>query len=88
MATQRSSKRNQKPESAEAKLLRLYEPYRFLEADHWGEFLAVYPDGNYVVGVDEMAVVDEALEKFGPGLTMFKVGPIAAGRLGWRIAHT
>jgi len=84
MASQRSSKpRKSKLEAQDTELRRLYEPYRFLEADHWGDYLAVYADGSYVHGADEMTVIDDALAKFGPGFTMFKVGPIAAGRLGW-----
>ena len=89
MATQRSPKNRKAPaDTQEAELLRLYEPFRELEVEHWGEFLAVYRDGSYVVGADEMSVIDEALAKFGPGFTMFKVGPIAAGRLGWSSTPT
>ena len=84
MATQRTSRqRKAKAETPEERLLRLYEPFRFLEAEHWGQFLVVSSGGNYVVGHDELEVLDEALAKFGPGLTIFKVGEIAAGRLPW-----
>ena len=84
MATQRASKRRKsKAEIQEEELLRQYEPYRFLEAEHWGEFLVVAPGGGYVVGHDEIEALDEALAQFGPGLTIFKVGEIAAGRLPW-----
>jgi len=85
MATQRTSRqRKTKAETPEQEMLRLYEPFRFLEKDHWGEILAVYPNGQYVLGTDEVAVTREAVEKFGPGFAMFKVGPITMGRLGWR----
>ena len=84
MATQRKSKQsNATLDTREAELLRLYEPYRFLETEHWGEFLVVSRNGGYVVGHDEVVAVDEALAKFGPGLTIFKVGEIAAGRIPW-----
>jgi hypothetical protein len=89
MATQRSSRqRKTKAETPEEEMMRLYEPFRFLEKDHWGEILAVYPTGDYVLGTDELAVMDEALEKFGPGCFMFKVGPITMGRLGWRATYS
>ena len=87
MATQRTSKRKQKAETAEEEMLRIYEPFRFLEKDHWGEILAVYSSGDYVLGTDEVAVMHEAVEKFGPGFAMFKIGPITMGRLGWRLTY-
>jgi hypothetical protein len=84
MATQRKSKQpKQEAETPEQEMLRLYEPYRVLEKEHWGEFLAVYSDGRHVIGSDDMAVMDEAVEKYGPGFVMFKIGPIAMGRYGW-----
>jgi len=64
-------------------MLRLYEPFRYLEADHWGEYLLVAPDGRYVLNMDEIAAMDEAYEKFGNGLLMFKVGEIVSGKLPW-----
>jgi hypothetical protein len=83
MATQRSRKTKRTSTSPEEELLRLYEPYRFLEKDHWGEFLVVSSKGGYVTGSDEIAAVDEALARFGPDLTILKVGEIAAGRIPW-----
>jgi hypothetical protein len=84
MATQRTpNQRKQKPETPEQELLRLYQPFRFLEAEHWGEYLVVAKDGRYVTSPDEVAAVEEALAQFGPGLTILKVGEIAAGRLPW-----
>jgi len=84
MATQRSSRpRKAKSETPEQEMLRLYEPYRFLEKDHWGEFLLVAPDGRYVVNPDEILAMDEAYEKLGNGLIMFKVGEMVSGKLPW-----
>ena len=62
---------------SEDELLRLYEPYKFLEADHWGEILVIASDGRYLVGAREGEVFREAVEKFGDGLTILKVGVIA-----------
>ena len=84
MATQRTSrKRKAKAETPEQEMLRQYEPYRFLEAEHWGEFLLVAPDGRYVINPDEVRAMDEAYEKLGKGLIMFKVGEIVSGKLPW-----
>jgi len=88
MATQRTRQRKPKAETPEEEMLRLYEPFRFLEAEHWGEFLAVAPDGRYVLGTDEIAVMDEAFQKFGAGVTMYKIGPIVMGRLGWSSTYS
>lgn len=82
MATQRTS-RKQKSDTAQDKLLRLYEPFRFLEQEHWGEFLVVAKDGRYITSKNEVDAVQKGLAQFGPGLTIFKVGEIAAGRLPW-----
>ena len=60
----------------------LYELYgRPLEAEHWGEFVAVSPDGRSVLGADLSEVQDNALSQFGKGVHVFKVGQIAIGRL-------
>jgi hypothetical protein len=86
MATSRTQKTKKQPTPAvidEAELLSLYEPFRFLEADHWGEFLIVAPDGQYVVGPKEGQLLHEAVAKFGNGLTIFKVGEIATATLRW-----
>ena len=60
----------------------LYERYgKPLEAEHWGKFLAVAPDGRTLLGTDLREVQDNALRQFGKGVHIFKVGPIAIGRL-------
>ena len=60
----------------------IYERFgRPLEAAHWGEFVAIMPDGRHVIGVDSHAVALEAFEKFGRGAFLYKVGPVAIGRM-------
>ena len=60
----------------------LYERYgKPLEAEHWGEFVAIAPDGRTLLGTDLAEVEDNALCQFGKGAHIFKVGPIAIGRL-------
>ena len=54
----------------------LYEQYgKPLEADHWGEYLAVHPDGQYVLDTDREAAHNRALDELGKGYFLFKVGP-------------
>ena len=80
MATSRTSRQKKQARLeiiSEEELLRLYEPFKFLEAEHWGETLVVAPDGRYLVGPKEGAVVHEAVSKFGDGLTVLKVGVVA-----------
>ncbi len=64
-------------------VLQLYERYcKSLEATHWGQYLALAPDGRYIVGEDDVAVVDEALQQFGAGnFVLLRVGEIAAYKL-------
>jgi len=84
MATERGPKRPKtKTETPEEEMLRFYEPYRYLETEHWGEYLLVAPDGRFVVNPDEIAALDEAYDKFGSGSYMFKVGDIGSGKLPW-----
>ena len=54
----------------------LYEKYvQPLEAEHWGKFVAVAPDGRTILGSEEADVLDNALREFGEGMTVFKIGP-------------
>jgi predicted aspartyl protease len=59
---------------------RLYEQHaKHLEADHWGKFLALASDGRYLVGDDDLALVEEALKVFGQGnFVLLRVGTIYA----------
>jgi len=61
----------------------LYERHaKHLEATHWGKFLALAPDGRYLVGEDDVAVVEEALKKFGQGnFVLMRVGTKSAYRM-------
>ncbi|MFN3423035.1 MAG: hypothetical protein ACK40X_15075, partial [Armatimonadota bacterium] len=62
---------------------RLYEKHaKQLEETHWGKFLALTPDGRYIVGDDDVEVIDEAVKKFGQGnFVLMKVGTKSAYRL-------
>ena len=61
----------------------LYERYgKPLEAEHWGEFVALAPDGRILLGPELAEVQDNALRQFGKGVHVFKVGPIALARYG------
>ena len=47
---------------------RLYEKYgKPLEQKHAGEFVAIGPDGQYVLDSDELALAVQALNRFGQG---------------------
>lgn len=62
---------------------RLYEQYgRPLEQEHWGEYIAIFPDGRFLLGPSRLEVLDQALAQFGPGSFLFKVGEKVVGR--WR----
>jgi hypothetical protein len=62
---------------------RLYDQYaRPLEAEHWGEFVAIAPDGRTMLGTDLWDLTKEAIDQLGKGLYVYKVGEKAVGR--WR----
>lgn len=61
----------------------LYEQYgKPLEQKHWGEFVAIFPDGKTVLGSSQLEALEQALDEFGPGCFLFKVGDKAVGK--WR----
>ena len=61
----------------------LYEQYgRRLEKEHWGDYVAIFPDGRWVLGPSRLEVLDQALVQFGAGSFVFKVGDKVVGR--WR----
>jgi hypothetical protein len=61
---------------------RIYEQYgKPLEAEHWGEFLAVAPDGRTLLAPTRNEAAFAAADRFGPGNYIFKIGPIAVGRI-------
>ena len=62
----------------------LYERFiKPLEAQHQGEFVAVTTDGRVIVDKNDIQVVDQALQQFGPGtFVLLKVGSKGVGK--WR----
>jgi hypothetical protein len=61
----------------------LYERYgRPLEADHRGEYLAVSPTGQTMLGPTLRDVARRARARFGPGNFLYKIGEKAVGK--WR----
>jgi hypothetical protein len=64
---------------------RLYERYgRPLEAHHRGEFVAIGDDGQTILGLDELEVSKQAIERFGSGrFALRRIGADAEGR--WRL---
>jgi len=53
----------------------LYERYaRPVEPEHVGQYVAIFPDGRRVFAGSVHEVVDKALEEFGSGAFVFKVG--------------
>ncbi len=60
----------------------LYERYgRPLEAEHWGEYVAITREGKTVIGPTLIDVAEQALSSFGPGSFVFKIGEKSVGRI-------
>ncbi len=55
---------------------RLYEKHvKQLEETHWGKFLALTPDGRYIISDDDVAIFAEAMQQFGEGnFILLRVG--------------
>ena len=54
---------------------RLYEQYgKPLEAEHWGEYVAIARDGRVVLAPTLLEVMQRATAAFGPGSDVFKIG--------------
>ena len=54
---------------------KLYEQYgKPLEREHWGEYVAIFPDGRTVLGKSPHEVLDMALDTIGRGSFLFKIG--------------
>ena len=61
---------------------RLYEQYGTpFEAEHWGEYIAISPQGKTVLAPTLIEVMETASERFGPGSFIFKVGERAVGTI-------
>lgn len=72
--TKEEQRRQQEKLLAEAD--RLYEQYgKPLERDHWGEYVAISPDGGVLLGQDRRSLTRDAIKAFGNGSFIFKVGP-------------
>ena len=63
---------------------RLYDRFAAtLEPTHRGQYVAIGKNGEVLVGPDDIAVLDQALAKFGPGDFAFRrIGERTLGR--WR----
>jgi len=61
---------------------RLYELYgKPLEKDHKGEYFAIGPEGQIILGDDGNAVIKQAIDRFGSGnFAVTKVGEGAYGK--------
>ncbi len=58
----------------------LYEQYgKPLEAAHKGEYVVISSNGNTIVGKSLTKVVKGAIEQFGKGHFVFKIGSRAVG---------
>jgi hypothetical protein len=70
-------------EKLNRKANRLYERYaRPLESEHDGEFIAISPKGDVILGTIMLEVAQKATEAFGHGNFVFKIGQRAVGK--WR----
>ncbi len=59
----------------------LYDKYgKPLESEHWGEFVAISPKGETLLGTDMDEVIYRAGDEMGGGIFLFKVGEKAVGR--------
>ncbi|MSQ14650.1 MAG: hypothetical protein EXR50_02135 [Dehalococcoidia bacterium] len=53
--------------------VRLYERYgKPLERDHFGEYVAIGPDGELILGHDDLEVTQKASARFGSGSYAFR----------------
>jgi hypothetical protein len=62
---------------------RLYSLYgKPLESDHMGDFVAIGPSGECIIGADRLLVAKEALRRFGAGqFALRRVGCDYEGRI-------
>lgn len=60
----------------------LYERYaKPLEAERWGEYIAISASGESVMGTDIADVRYRSLDRLGRGAFVFKIGARAVGKL-------
>ncbi len=63
--------------------LRLYELYgKPFEAQHWGEYVAITPDGRTILAPTLLEAVQQAASLLGSDNHVFKVGERTVGK--WR----
>ncbi len=63
--------------------LRLYDLYgKPFEAQHWGEYVAITPDGRTVLAPTLLEVVQQAASVLGADNHVFKIGERTVGK--WR----
>ena len=68
---------------------RLYERYgKPLEAEHWGEYVAISPQGEVVLAPTLVDAMQRATETLGRGNSIFKVGERGVGGWGSRTARS
>lgn len=61
---------------------RLYEQHgRPLEAEYWGKYLAVHPDGRTILTDDYESLKERAYAELGTWAYVYKVGPRAIHRM-------
>lgn len=59
----------------------LYEQYgKPLEAEHAGQYLAISPTGETLLGGSLREVAQRATHRFGPGNFLYKVGEKSVGK--------
>jgi hypothetical protein len=64
----------------------LYEQYgRPLERDHHGEYVAISPQGDIALGQTPLEAAQRAVDRFGPGSFLYKIGDRVVGRV--RFSH-
>jgi hypothetical protein len=68
---------------SQAEMDAVYDRYaKPLEADHLGQYVAVSPRGEVVVGADFLDVAQRARTAFGAGNFLFRLGTRSVGS--WR----
>jgi hypothetical protein len=71
------------PEEIERRYDALYEQYgQPLERDHRGEYAAISVRGEVALGQTMLEAAQLAVERFGPGSYLFKIGERTVGH--WR----
>lgn len=79
-------KASRNPKKIDKLFDQFYQKYgKPLEKEHWGDFLAVSPDGEILLGKDVNKVAKEAHVSFGPGVFLYKIGEKAIGK--WLRIH-